>query len=79
MFQTKEQDKVPELSEVEISNLPKKQFKVMIVRCSKNLGKDWMNRVRSLKFLTRSLRKYIKNQLEEKKELRCKCLRNNQD
>ena len=78
-FLTKEQDKVPELSEVEISNLPKKQFKVMIVRCSKNLGKDWMNRVRSLKFLTRSLRKYIKNQLEEKKELRCKCLRNNQD
>ena len=38
-----------------------------------------MNRVRSLKFLSRSLRKCIKNQLEEKKELRCKCLRNNQD
>ena len=80
MFQTKEQDKVPELSEVEMSNLPKNQFKVMTVRCSKNLGNDWMNRVRSLKFLSRSLRKCIKNQLEEKKkELRCKCLRNNQD
>ena len=51
----------------------------MTVRCSKNLGNGWMNRVRNLKFLTRSLRKYIKNQLEEKEELRCKCLRNNQD
>ena len=68
MFQTKEQDKVPELSEVEMSNLPKNQFKVMTVRCSKNLGNDLMNRVRSLKFLSRSLRKCIKNQLEEKKK-----------
>ena len=68
-FQTKDQDKVPELSEVEISNLPKKQFKVMIVRCSKTLGNDWMNRVRSLKFLSRSLRKCIKKQLEEEKEI----------
>ena len=68
MFQTKEQDKVPELSEVEISDLPKKQFKMMIIRCSKNLGNDWMNKVGSLKFLTKSLGKCIKNQLEGKKK-----------
>ena len=69
MFQTKEKDKVPELSEVEISNLPKKQFKVMTVRCSKNLGNYWMNRVRSLKFLSRSLRKCIKKPIRRRKKM----------
>ena len=33
MFQMKKQDKTPrELNEVEISNLPNKEFKVMIVK-----------------------------------------------
>ena len=33
MFQMKEQDKTPEeLSEMEISNLPDKEFKVMIIK-----------------------------------------------
>ena len=34
MFQTKKQDKIPEeeLSEVEISNLPNKELKVVIVK-----------------------------------------------
>ena len=34
MFQTKEQDKTPkeQLSEVEIGNLPEKEFRVMIVK-----------------------------------------------
>ena len=41
MFQTKEQDKTPEeeLSEVEIGNQPKKEFKVMIVKMIKELGR----------------------------------------
>ena len=39
MFQKKEQDKTSEeeLSEVEIGNLPKKEFKVMIVKMTKEL------------------------------------------
>ena len=38
--QTKEQDKSPEeLSEVEISNLPKKEFRVMTVKMIQDLGK----------------------------------------
>ena len=39
MFQTKEQDKIPEeeLSEVEISNLPKKELRVMIIKMVKEL------------------------------------------
>ena len=41
MFQRKEQDKTPEeqLSEVEIGNLPKKEFRVMIVKVIQDLGK----------------------------------------
>ena len=39
MFQTKEQDKTPEkeLSEMEISNLYNKDFKVMIIKMFKEL------------------------------------------
>ena len=48
MFQTKEQDKTPEeLSEVEISNLPKKEFKVMIVKRRRMDAQS-----KELKFLT---------------------------
>ena len=32
MFKTKEQDKTPELIEVEISNPPDKDFKVIIIK-----------------------------------------------
>ena len=40
MFQIKEQDKPPEqLSEVEIGNLPKKEFRVMIVKMIQDLRK----------------------------------------
>ena len=41
MFQTKEQDKTPEeeLSEVEIGNIPEKEFRVMIVKMIKELGR----------------------------------------
>ena len=41
MFQIKEQDKTPEeqLSEVEIGNLPEKEFKVMIIKMIQELVK----------------------------------------
>ena len=41
MFQMKEKDKTPEeeLSEVEIGNLPEKEFRVMIVKMIKGLGR----------------------------------------
>ena len=47
MYQMKEQDKTPEnqLNEVEIGNLPEKEFRIMIVKMiqtsEKNGGKDW--------------------------------------
>ena len=41
MFQMKEQDKTPgeQLSDVEISNLPEKEFRIMRVRIIQDLGK----------------------------------------
>ena len=41
LFQTKEKDKTPEeqLSEVEIGNIPEKEFRVMIVKMIQNLEK----------------------------------------
>ena len=41
MYQTKEQDKTPEnqLNEVEIGNLPEKEFRIMIVKMIQDLGK----------------------------------------
>ena len=41
MYQMKEQDKTPEkqLNEVEIGNLPEKQFRIMIVKMIQDLGK----------------------------------------
>ena len=40
MYQMKEQDKTPEkqLNEVEIGNLPEKEFRIMIVKMSQDLG-----------------------------------------
>lgn len=49
MLQTQEQDKVPEeLSELEISNLPHKVFKVIIINVLKELERRKMNTTRIL-------------------------------
>ena len=39
IFQTKEQDKISELSEVEIGNLPEKELRVMIIKMIQELWK----------------------------------------
>ena len=41
MYQMKKQDKTPEkqLNEVEIGNLPEKEFRIMIVKMIQDLGK----------------------------------------
>ena len=41
LIQTKEQDKTPEkqLNEMEIGNLPEKEFRIMIVKMIRDLGK----------------------------------------
>ena len=47
MIQIKEKDKSPEkqLSEMEISNLHEKDFRVMIVKMIQDLGKKWRQRL----------------------------------
>ena len=51
MFGTKVKDKVlrGKSNEMEISNLPDKQFKVMVIRIFRNSGEEWMNTVRTSK------------------------------
>ena len=41
----KEQDRISEkvLNEMEISNLPDKEFKVMVIKMLMDLGREWMN------------------------------------
>ena len=43
MYQMKEQDKTPEKqrNKVDIGNLPEKEFRIMIVKISKTLEKEW--------------------------------------
>ena len=47
----KEQDRSPEeqLCEVEIGNLPEKEFRVMTVKISKIVEKEWRHRPRRYK------------------------------
>ena len=47
MSQMNEQDKTPEkqLSEVEIGNLPEKEFRIMIVKMIQDLGKRMEARI----------------------------------
>ena len=51
MHQMKEQDKTPEkqLKEVEIGNLPEKQYRIMIVKMIQDLGKRMEEKSRRCK------------------------------
>ena len=43
MYQMKEKDKIPgkQLNEVEIDNLPEKEFRIMIVKIIQDLEIEW--------------------------------------
>ena len=47
----KKQDKTPQkqLNEVEIGNLPEKEFRIMIVKISRTSEKEWRQRLRRCK------------------------------
>ena len=51
MFQTKEQDKTPEeqLSEVEIGNLPEKDFRIMTEKMIQDIRKSMETQKRKIK------------------------------
>ena len=64
MFQTKEQDKTPEeeLSKVEIGNLPKKEFRVVIVKMIKELGRRMDAQSKKLEVFNKELENIKNNQ-----------------
>ena len=64
MLQMKEQDKTPkeELIEVEIGNLPSKEFKVMMVKIIKELGRRMDEQSEKLEVFNKELENIKKNQ-----------------
>ena len=67
MFQKKEQDKTheKELGEMEISNLPDKKFKVIIIKMLNELRR--LNKKNKIDFFNKELENIKKNQKELKK------------
>ena len=67
IFQNKEQDKIPEeLSEVEISNLPNKEFKVIIIKMFKELRRRLDEQSEKLKVFNKELENIKRKQKEIK-------------
>ena len=50
MYQMKEQDKTPEklLNELEVGNLPEKEFRIMIAKMIQDLGKRMAARIEKM-------------------------------
>ena len=66
MFQMRKQDKTPEeqLSEVEIGNLPEKEFRVMTVQMMKELGKRMDAQSKKSEVFNKELKNIKNNQTE---------------
>ena len=70
MYQRKEQEKTPEkqLNEVEIGNLPEKEFRIMIVTMIQDLGKRMEAKIEKMKEMFNKGLEELKNKhLEELK------------
>ena len=70
LYQMKEQDKTPEkqLNEVEISNLPEKQFRIMIVNMIQDLGNRMGAKIEKMQdMFNKDLEELQKKHLEELK------------
>ena len=67
MYQTKEQDKTPEkqLNEVEISNHPGKEFRIMIVKMIQDLGKRMEAKIEKMQEIFNKDLEELKNQQTE--------------
>ena len=71
MYQMKEQDKTPEkqLNEMEIGNLPKKEFRIMIVKMIQDLGKRMEAKIEKMPRNVSQRSRRIKEQTEMNKTL----------
>ena len=67
MFQMKEQDKTPEkqLNEVEIDDLPEKEFRTMIVKMIQDFGEKNAEYARNFTEELKSQQREVNNTLEE--------------
>ena len=67
MYQMKEQDRTPEkqLNEVEIGNLPEKEFRIMIVKMIQDLGKRMEAKIEKMQeMINKDLEELKKKQTE---------------
>ena len=81
MYQMKEQDKTPEkqLNEVEIGNLPEKEFRIMIVKMIQDLGKTIEAKIEKMQeMLNKDLEELKNKHLEELKNKHLEELKNKQ-
>ena len=81
MYQMKEQDKTPEeqLNEVEIGNLPEKEFRIMIVKMIQDLRKRMEAKMEKMQEMFNKNREELKNKhLEELKNKYLEELKNKQ-
>ena len=67
MYQMKEQDKTPEkqLNEVEIGNLPEKEFRIMIVKMIQDLRKRMEAKIKKMQELKNKHLEELKNKQTE--------------
>ena len=67
MYQMKEQDKTPEkqLNEVEISNLPEKELRIMIVKMIQDLGKTMEAKIKKMQEMFNKDLEKLKNKQTE--------------
>ena len=63
MYQMKEQDKTPrkQLNEVEIGNIPEKEFRIMMVKIIKDLGKRMEAKIKKMKEMFNKDLEQLKN------------------
>ena len=63
MYQMKEQDKTPEKqpNEVDIGNLPEKEFRIMIVRMIQDLGKRMEAKIEKMQEISNKDIEELKN------------------
>ena len=67
MYQMKEQDKPPDkhLNEVEIGNLPEKEFSIMIVKMIQDLGKRMEAKIKKMQEMFNKDLEELKNKQTE--------------
>ena len=68
MYQVKEQDKTPEkqLNEVEVGNLPEKEFRIMIVKMIQDLRKRMEAKIKKMQEVFNKDLEELKNKYLEK-------------